>query len=131
MHFRKASLFLLQIQKKECISATPLLHRLFLLVPIAFCYYLTTIYWLPLFPIPSCTSLYKSKGGIAAGEKKKEISFVCVLLYDIRSVVFINKAFKWAGDGTLETSYKSLVLRKMPPTFRLKNISLNSPAPAE
>lgn len=47
-----------------------------LLVPIAFCYYLTTIYWLSLFPIPSCTSLYKSKGGIAAGETKKEISFV-------------------------------------------------------
>jgi len=47
-----------------------------LLVPIAFCNYLTIIYWLPLFPIPSCTCLYESKGGIAAGETKKEISFV-------------------------------------------------------
>lgn len=106
-----------------------------LLALIAFCSYLTTIYWLPLFPMPSCTCLYESQGGIAAGEMKKEISFVFPFFNQIK---FISQASKgawllqWAG--TLQTSnvirYLSL-LWKMPPAFSPKNLSMNSPAPAE
>lgn len=64
-----------------------------LLALIAFCSYLTTIYWLPLFPMPSCTCLYESQGGIAAGEMKKEISFVYRFFNQIK---FISQASKGA-----------------------------------